>query len=250
MVMNAKYTPVSVVVPAFQEAASIIEALTRLSVVLGGTSRTYEIIVVSDGSTDDTAELARSTQVPHVTVLEYTKNEGKGFALRHGFDQASHPIVAFIDGDLDLDPIVLPSFFDLLDNTTADVVVGSKVHPESQVFYPFKRRVASRIFRIATRLATGLNLGDTQTGIKAMRRDLVAPLIAGCTATGFAFDLELLAALSDHGATVVEAPIRLNFDFTSTIRLSSAVEAFGDLAKVAAHRRKLRRIENRLARSL
>lgn len=250
VVMNAKLTAVSVVVPAFQEAASIVEALTRLSMVLGSTGRNYEIIVVSDGSTDETAQLARNTQLPYLTVLDYAQNEGKGFALRHGFDRAANPIIAFIDGDLDLDPVVLPSFFDLIDSTVADVVVGSKVHPESQVVYPFKRRLASRAFRIATRLATGLSLGDTQTGIKAMRRDLAAPLIANCTATGFAFDLELLAALSDHGAQVVEAPVILNFDFTSTIRISTALEAFADLAKVSAHRRHLRRLEARVGGSL
>ena len=250
MVIKTDLAAVSVVVPAYQEAASIVEALTRLSTVLQTTGRDYEIIVVTDGCTDDTAELARHIGLPNVTVLEYSQNQGKGYALRYGFDRTTHPIVSFIDGDLDLDPAVLPAFLALLDSGAADVVVGSKVHPESQVSYPLKRRIASRVFRLATRLATGLNLGDTQTGIKAMRRDLVAPLIARCTATGFAFDLELLAALSDHGAQVVEAPVILNFDFTSTIRISTALEAFADLAKVSAHRRRLRHLEARVGGSL
>lgn len=242
MAMKDELPAVSVVVPAYQEAESIAESLRRLSTVMQATGRSYEIIVVSDGSTDGTANLARATEIPHMRVTEYEPNRGKGFALRHGFSLAANPLVAFIDGDLDLDPIVLPDFFDRLDRGIADVVVGSKVHPESVVDYPLPRRVASRIFRLATRLATGLRLGDTQTGIKAMRRELVAPVIAGCTATGFAFDLELLAGLSDRGARIVEAPVRLDFNFTSTIRLSSALEAFGDLAKVARHRRRIRRL--------
>ena len=248
MVIKVNLPAVSVVVPAYQEAESIAQALARLSSVMQSTGRAYEIIVVSDGSTDATAQIARATGLPHLQVVGYGQNRGKGYALRHGFSLATNPVVVFIDGDLDLDPIVLPDFFDRMDRGTADVVVGSKVHPESVVEYPLRRRIASRLFRLATRLTTGLNLGDTQTGIKAMRRELVAPIIARCTATGFAFDLELLAELSDHGARVTEAPVILNFDFTSTIQLSSAFEAFGDLIKVARHRRKIRRAEARSGR--
>jgi glycosyltransferase involved in cell wall biosynthesis len=227
---------VSVVVPAYQEAASIVPSLTRLAAVMDASGRPYEIVVVSDGSTDGTADKARALDLPHTTVLEYFPNRGKGFALRYGFEHSSNPLVAFIDGDLDLDPAVLPGFLARIDDDEADVVVGSKVHPQSDVVYPLIRRVASRSFRLATRVMLGLDLGDTQTGVKAMRRSVVAPVMDGLTVTGFAFDLELMCWLQERGARIQEAPVVLDFEFSSSIRASSVWEAVRDLQTVARHR--------------
>jgi glycosyltransferase involved in cell wall biosynthesis len=234
--MRADAAAVSVVVPAYQEEASIVPALERLLGVLDTTGRQFEVIVVSDGSTDATAPLARSVARPEVRVLEYFPNGGKGHALRAGFAEAVHPLVAFIDGDLDLDPVVLPGYLTTIESGEADVVVGSKVHPDSNVDYPMTRRIASRTFRLATRMLIGLDLGDTQTGVKAMRRDVVAPSIEKCNAKGFAFDLEFLARLADRGVRVVEAPVILEYEFTSTMSLSSVIEALRDLTIVARHR--------------
>jgi glycosyltransferase involved in cell wall biosynthesis len=230
-------TAVSVVVPAYQEAASIAPALTRLAAVLDASGRPYEIVVVSDGSTDGTADRARELQLRRTTVLEYSPNRGKGYALRYGLDHSANPLVAFIDGDMDLDPCVLPGFLERIDAGEADVVVGSKVHPESNVAYPFTRRVASRTFRLATRTMLGLNLGDTQTGVKAMRRSVAAPIMDDIRVTGFAFDLELMCWLVERGARITEAPVVLNYEFTSTIKASSMWEAMRDLRLVARHRR-------------
>jgi glycosyltransferase involved in cell wall biosynthesis len=244
--VESEPSAVSVVVPAYQEAASIAAALTRLAGVLASTGRTYEILVVSDGSTDGTAERARALDLPGTFVLEYFPNRGKGHALRHGFERASHPLVAFLDGDLDLDPVVLPGFLDRLDADEADVVVGSKVHPDSQVSYPASRRVASGIFRRATHLMLGLDLADTQTGIKALRQSIAAPIMHEIRTTGFAFDLELMCWLVDRGARVVEAPVVLDYEFTSTLKASSAWEALRDLAQVSAHRRERLRMAARI----
>jgi glycosyltransferase involved in cell wall biosynthesis len=230
-------TAVSVVVPAYQETASIVPALKRLAAVLDASGRPYEIVVVSDGSTDGTADKARQLGLARTTVLEYFPNRGKGHALRHGFEHSANPLVAFLDGDLDLDPVVLPGFLERIDAGEADVVVGSKVHPESNVAYPLTRRVASRTFRRATRLMLGLDLGDTQTGVKAMRRSTAAPIMKNIRVTGFAFDLELMCWLVERGARIEEAPVVLNYEFTSTIKASSMWEAVRDLGLVARHRR-------------
>lgn len=237
----AERLALSVVVPAYQEEGSIAPALERLLAVLEQDARPFEVVVVSDGSTDRTAELARGLGRTEVRVVEYHPNQGKGHALRTGFAEATNPLVAFVDGDMDLDPVVLPGYLATIEAGLADVVVGSKVHPDSQVDYPLSRRVASKGFKLATRLLIGLDLGDTQTGMKAMRRDAVAPAIERCTARGFAFDLELLARLVDHDVRVVEAPVVLEYEFTSTVGIGSVVEAFRDLVQVARRRHVLGR---------
>lgn len=229
---------VSVIIPAYQEESAIADALHRLLDVLDGTDRPYEVLVVSDGSTDDTARIARSVERPHVSVIEYSPNRGKGYAQALGVRETRHPLVLFMDGDLDLDPSVIPNYLDLIESGAADGVVGSKVHPDSIVDYPWTRRLLSRVFRILTRLLIGLNLGDTQTGLKAFRRDVMADVASQCDSQGFTFDLELLCRLNDRGARIVEGPVILDYDFTSTVGLSAGVAALRDLYLVSRWRRR------------
>lgn len=229
---------VSVIIPAYQEGSGIADALRRLLDVLDGTDRTFEILVVSDGSTDDTADKVRSVHRPEISVVEYSPNRGKGYALALGVQQTQYPLVLFMDGDLDLDPVVIPGYLDLIESGEVDGVVGSKVHPDSVVTYPWSRRLLSRVFRMLTRLAVGLDLGDTQTGLKAFRRDVMADVAGRCDSQGFAFDLELLSRLNDRGATIVEAPIVLDYDFTSTVKFSASMAALRDLYLVGRRRRR------------
>lgn len=226
------------VIPAYQEESGIAEALRRLLAVLDDEGRVFEVLVVSDGSTDDTVAQARSVKHPNVSVLEYMPNRGKGYALALGVVETIHPLVLFMDGDLDLDPSVIPGYLELLDSGAADGVIGSKAHPGSTVEYPWSRRVLSRVFRWLTRLLIGLDLGDTQTGMKAFRRDAMADTASRCDSQGFAFDLELLCRLNDEGAVIVEAPVILDFDFTSTVKFSAGVGAIRDLIRVSRWRRK------------
>lgn len=228
---------VSVVVPAYNESASIHESLIRIDSVIAGTGRDYEIIVVSDGSTDNTSELVRNAHLPRVRLVENERNRGKGFTLRHGFSEAQMPLVVFIDGDLDLNPSVVPTYLDRLDNDEADVIIGSKMHPQSQIDYPLSRKIASRLFSFATRVITGLKISDTQTGLKAMQREKVAPSIARCDSDGFSFDLEFLAQVTDSHGRIKDAPVILDFDFTSTIGTSSALKALVDLRYASRYRR-------------
>ncbi|MEG0027755.1 MAG: glycosyltransferase family 2 protein [Aurantimicrobium sp.] len=235
--MGKNKAAVSVVVPAYNESASIQESLARIDKVLAGTGRDYEIIVVSDGSTDNTSALVTSVGVNSVRLVENDYNKGKGFTLRHGFSEAKNPLVVFIDGDLDLNPSVLPDYLDRLDADEADVIIGSKMHPQSQIDYPLSRRIASRIFKMATRVVTGLKISDTQTGLKAMNRNAVAPSIERCDSDGFSFDLEFLAQVTDSGGRIKDAPVILDFDFTSTIGTSSALKALFDLRYASRYRR-------------
>lgn len=228
---------VSVVLPAYNESASISESLTRIDSVLEKTGREYEIIVVSDGSTDKTSEIVLNCKISKVRLLENGRNRGKGYTLRHGFAEAKFPLVVFIDGDLDLNPIVVPAYLERLDNDEADVIIGSKMHPDSQISYPLSRKIASRLFSFATRIITGLNISDTQTGLKAMQRENVSQSIFRSDSDGFSFDLEFLALVTDSNGRIQDAPVILDFGFTSTIGMSSAIKALLDLRYASRFRR-------------
>lgn len=231
----------SVVVPAYNEESSVHESLTRLLGVLEGCSRDFEVLLVSDGSTDATVAEAERIDHPALKIHSYSPNRGKGYALKTGIEMTSYPLVMFADGDLDLDPSVVPDWLEILDRGEADGVVGSKAHPDSQVEYPWTRRVLSHVFRWLTRLLVGLDLGDTQTGMKIIRREPLAHAAKDTDSDGFAFDLELLVRLNDEGVEVVEAPIVLDFDFTSSVKVSAGLSAVGDLIRVSRWRRQVSR---------
>ena len=133
----------SVVVPAYREGKRIYDNLIRLLDELNKLDATYEVVVVSDGNTDATVREARRVPSPRVRVFHYPMNVGKGFALSLGVAQCVGDLVTFIDADMELDPANIAVFIDLMESSNCDAVIGSKRHPDSKVFYPRLRRVAS-----------------------------------------------------------------------------------------------------------
>ncbi len=229
----------SVLVPAFDEGPSVVPALEEIIRVLESMGVSHEIILVSDGSTDDTVERAEVLSPRGVRVVHYEINRGKGFALRTGFATAKGDVVAYIDADLDLNPRGIAALYGILHEEQADIVVGSKIHPGSRVSYPAFRRFQSRVFRYLVRGVFGLNVADTQTGLKVMRRSCLEFVLDHAIIEGFAFDLELLVLLNDVGFKIVEGPIELDFRFTSSTGVADVVDVLADVWRI--HRRRQKR---------
>ncbi len=203
----------SVVVPAFREGETIFASLQELLAALAEFGVPFEVIVVSDGNSDATT--SEAGRHPEVRVLSYEINRGKGFALRHGFAHARGTMVAFIDADNELHPRGLRPLLALIE-AGADVAIGSKRHPDSIVRYPASRRFQSAVYQLAVRTLFRLGVRDTQTGIKVMRAEWLQKVLPGLRSDGFAIDLEMLVALHDAGAKIVEGPIELDYSFAST----------------------------------
>jgi glycosyltransferase involved in cell wall biosynthesis len=231
----------AVVVPAYMEAKQIEQSLCRLFDVLDTIEMEARVLVVVDGSPDDTEMRAKSISDPRLEVLSYPSNRGKGFALKTGCMPviAESDYVCFADADLDLNPSSIPSLFAILELDQADAVVGSKVHPNSVIEYPRIRRIQSTVFRLISRLLFDLNVSDTQTGLKIFSSELLAKCIDDVESTGFAFDLELLAVARLRRFKVVEGPVELSFNFTSSTGLRAIFEVLIDIARI---RRRLRRL--------
>jgi glycosyltransferase involved in cell wall biosynthesis len=223
----------SVVVPAYREGRRIYGNLTRLVGELDKLGVPYEIVVVSDGNTDATVAEAKRVASPAVRVFHYPMNIGKGFALSCGVDQSVGDLVTFIDADMELDPANIGGFIEMMRSSGCDAVIGSKRHPESAVAYPMFRRIQSAAYQYLVRLLFNLNVRDTQTGLKLFRRQVLHESVPLLAIKRFAFDLELLVVAHQLGyRNVCEAPIKLDYQFESTVNLRSAGRVLWDTAAI------------------
>src|SRR5712692_4384336 len=237
---------ISVVVPAYREGRRIYANLTRLLGELEKLGVTYEVVLVSDGNTDATVREALRVESPAVRVFHYPMNIGKGFALSCGVDQSAGALVTFIDADMELDPANIRGFIDLMEASDCDAVIGSKRHPLSKVAYPTFRRLQSAIYQLVVRLLFKLNVRDTQTGLKLFRRQVLHEALPLLAIKKFAFDLELLVVARQLGyRKILEAPIRLDYQFESTVNLGSAWRVLWDTAAIFYRLRILRYYQHR-----
>ena len=190
----------TIVVPYYNPGPNLAGHVAQVIEVLREREVSFEVIAVSDGSTDGNdvglAELGPEVQVIHLPI-----NQGKGRALRVGFGLGRGSYLGFIDGDGDIPAPVLGEFVSCIQKDRPDFAIGSKRHPESVVVYPRLRRFYSWGYQVLTRLLFGLDLTDTQSGIKLARREIVTELLPILEEDGFTFDLELLAVARRLGYT-------------------------------------------------
>ena len=221
---------VSVVLPAYNEGEFIENALEKLESTICGDGLRYEVVVVDDGSIDDTRVKAlrwsaRAIRNGHVRVVGYDRNEGKGFAVKTGFCAALGDAVVFADSDLDVDFEQVKRYVDALRD--GDIVIGSKWHKDSVVQVPLVRRFMGRGFNVLVKLLTGIKVADTQTGIKAIRREAFDRVFRSMSVKRYAFDVELLVVAKVFDLRVVELPVRLTM--SNGFRLREIWRMFLDL---------------------
>ncbi|MEM3833352.1 MAG: glycosyltransferase family 2 protein [Thermoprotei archaeon] len=199
----------SVILPAYNEGDTIQEAIGKIDRILKNVKLDYELIVVDDGSLDDTRMKAvnYANNNAHVRVIGYGRNMGKGYAMKTGFEHAKGDSVIFLDSDLDIDPRQIVRYVEAL--RFGDVVVASKWHPQSRVEMPLMRKFLSFGFNALVKLLTGIKLRDTQTGLKAVRRKSLERVFSRLAVKRFAFDVELLALANLYGLKVVELPVEI-----------------------------------------
>lgn len=231
-------TPLSLIIPAFEEEARLPSTLDRLRELPEVLGRAVEIIVVDDGSRDATSAAAETAGV---RVVRLDANRGKGVAVSAGVRAASHPLIAFTDADCPYEPESLKPMLDAIDAGHCDLAIGARDLPESHVNrgYGWLRQLSGQIFSFLTWLLIGLPFRDSQCGLKAFRTDVARQLFAMRTTQGFGFDFEILAAALANGHRVVPFPVRLTHSDDSRIRLMrDSLQMVADLLQV---RRALRR---------
>ena len=229
--ISKKASLVSVIIPAYKQEKTILKDLIRIEGVLKQLRNPFEIIVVVDGTLDKTLQNAKKAKSKSVSVFSYETNKGKGYAIRYGIVRAKGDIIGFIDSGMDINPNGLSMLLEHFEWYNADVIIGSKRHPVSKVNYPFNRRIISFLSQIYIRLFFGLNVRDTQTGLKFFRRQVIQDVMPRLLVKRFAFDIEILAVAHYLGyKRIFEAPVELHFNLKrSTLSKSLYTALFNTL---------------------
>ena len=217
----------SVVIPAYNETARLGATLRAVVDYLRQNFPKAEIIVVDDGSSDKTAQLARQvfkeSRDLRTSVISYKSNLGKGRAVRLGLLAARGDVVLFSDADLSTPISEAPKLIDPIANGECDVAFGSRALDRKLigVHQSWRREQGGRVFNLVVRLATGMPFWDTQCGFKAFRMSVCRPLIEAATIDRFGFDVELLYLAFRAGLNLKEIPVRWDHNEGSKITLFS-----------------------------
>lgn len=241
---------ISVVVPIFNEP-DIEKNLKTIDDELKKSFSNYEIICVNDGSRDGTLDKLKRCRFRHLKIITYPKNTGKGFALCVGFFHSGGEIIAFIDADLELHPRQLRIFSDLMALTNSDIVIGSKRHLHSQVEYSTLRKIYSLSYQLIIATLFGLNVTDTQVGIKLFKRKVLSRVVPRIAVKTWAFDLEVLIVAYHLGyQKIIEAPVEIKRrKFGSKVDWKTVFNIMRETLAIFYRRNVLKYYDRRLTRA-
>ena len=235
----------SIVVPAYNEGMRLRESLPKILAYLNQEYFGSELIVVDDGSTDNTADVAREILANSANVrtgvLSYRQNLGKGRAVRLGLLAARGDVALFTDADLSTPITETPKLVGPIEEGSYDLTFGSRALDRKMigVHQSWRREQGGRVFNLAVRMATGLPFWDTQCGFKAFRMAICRPLIEGATIDRFGFDVELIYLAYRAGLRLREVPVRWDHYEGSKVNLFN--DSFKMLAEVGLIRQQARR---------
>ncbi|HMU34522.1 MAG TPA: glycosyltransferase family 2 protein [Pyrinomonadaceae bacterium] len=206
----------SIVVPAFNESARIVPSLEKILTYIRENGLDAELIVVDDGSSDDTAEIAGKVAERYddvrTNVIRHEKNLGKGNAVKTGLLAAEADIALFSDADLSTPIEEAGKLIDPIASDEMDVTFGSRALDRSLIgtHQPWRREQGGKVMNFVIRKMSGLGFADTQCGFKAFNMKKFRPLLDVMTVDRFGFDVEFLFVAKYHGLRLAEIPVRWN----------------------------------------
>jgi dolichyl-phosphate beta-glucosyltransferase len=228
----------SVIVPAYNEEKRLSASLPVILEYLAAQPYTWEVIVVDDGSSDRTSEVAAAIAGEHpVRIVRNNPNQGKGASIRRGMLEATGEWRLFSDADLSTPIEELGKFWQFTAEGY-DVVIGSRALPESElaVRQPASRELAGRVFNAAVQTLLVRGLLDTQCGFKLFSARAAQAIFPQQSLKGFAFDVEILMLARKLGFRIKEAPVRWIDSPESKVSTWRGLMGFVDLAKLRLKR--------------
>jgi dolichyl-phosphate beta-glucosyltransferase len=216
---------ISIVIPAFNEAKKIGFDVEAAAVFIDEEAVLGEVIVVDDGSTDKTAEEARSVDIPSAVcrnVIRLDKNRGKGYAVKTGILASKGDVVLFADSGTCVPYANALPQVERIRNRELDIAMASRRLQDTVIHRnrSWKRRLLSSFFRLVARVITGVpnRFSDTQCGFKIYRGELARELFAHCKTVGFLFELEILLRALKKGCYVEEFAVEWTCDLDTRLR--------------------------------
>ena len=212
---------ISLVIPVFNAGEILASSVERVVGFLDSSGLDAEVIVVDDGSTDNSAEVVDSITDGRVRVLRLPSNRGKFAALKAGMAAADGACRIFTDADIPYDLEAIPHMEELLSDRGFHIVVGDRTLADSEIGddQPLLRRIGTRVFSFSVRMLVTGELFDTQVGFKAFRSDVADALFPLLTDDGFAGDVELLYVALKHNLAIRRIPVRLRRSGPTTVSL-------------------------------
>lgn len=232
MSLNTKIS-ISVVIPAYNESANIERSLSAILYYLNNKKFDFEVIVVNDGSKDNTLELAQKF-LPQIKIIENPGNKGKGYSVKSGMLNATKENVLFLDADLATPIEELENALKYIEEYP--VVIGSRNLKDSIILtaQPYYRQLMGKTFALLARLVAGIKVKDSQCGFKMMKREVAQKIFPKMTISGWCFDVELIFLVQLENYKIKEMPVRW-IDNAATTKIkpfTSSMEMFRDLLKV------------------
>ena len=202
---------ISLCIPMYNESSIIADTAKTLHEYMSATFDNYEIIFSNDGSKDGCDKIVEEMNLPHVRVVGYPNNQGKGCAVRTALLAAEGDVVMFTDADLAYGCDVIKQVCDEFEaHPHADMVIGSRnLHKDGYEGYTFIRKLASKTYIKVLCLVGGFKLSDSQCGCKAFTRETVQEIFPRCEVNGFAFDFEAILWATKLKKTIVETPVKI-----------------------------------------
>ncbi len=211
----------SIVIPAYNEELRIQPTLERIHAFLAGQGRSWEIVVVDDGSKDGTVALLQrlADQIPNLRVVASKPNRGKGSAVRIGMLAARGAIRLMCDADGSMPPEEMPLLLERIEAGDAEIAIGSRYVEGARVArkQPWYRRAWSRLANLVIQRALVPGVLDTQCGFKAFTAAVTVDLFRRARIDGWAFDLEILALARRRGHRITEVAVEWKDDDRSRV---------------------------------
>lgn len=225
-----KNIPLSIIIPVFNEEKNISACLIKIRTLLDLSFNDYEIIVVNDGSTDNTLNVLKKMEhmYSNLKIIHYSENKGKGFAVKTGVNSSQGNIVMFFDGDLNISPNVIKEYIKKLE--TCDLVIASKRHKHSKIVCSFNRGLLSRVFNLIVQGCTGIKLKDTQSGLKIGNGDALRLIFQCMLVKRYAFDVEMLCIATLFKMKIEEMPIELKL--TEKFKIKEIIKMLKDVLAI------------------
>ncbi len=235
----------SIIIPAYNEEKRLGETIGKILRYTEAEKPGTELIVVDDGSSDATTEVAKKAcaEFPDVKtkVIRYVENRGKGFAVRTGLASAEGEITLFSDADLSTPIEELPKLVRPIETGDFDVTFGSRALDRTLIgeHQPWRREQGGKVFNLFVRRLTNLPFWDTQCGFKAFNMEKFRPLLDVMQIDRFGFDVEFLYVAHKAGLCLKEIPVRWNNDDRTKVNIfRDSIRMFNEVREIKRNSKK------------